>query len=281
MAISAAELRSKTFEVVPKGYDRPEVHRYLNALANELQEFNNSAQTEEAGLGSTYVATGPATASPQSSEPLGVEDFDRVGNEISLMLRQAQESAMKIRSDAELEARTLVDQVRLDIEADRVAHEQAAGELIRRTDERAMSIRLSAEDYARDTRMSVEEYQQERRTAIDTEAAEAASEAAAARQMTADNLASASLEAQSTVAEANDRARSIIEDAEAEAQTRSNAILEQARATLKRLAEEEERTRRDLEDARRNIDDVLGQPKVSVLEKDLSPNSPNTGYGNV
>lgn len=281
MAISAAELRSKTFEVAPKGYDRPEVHRYLNALANELQQLHNIEQSE--GVAETDVvapSTGPAEATPQ---PLtgSADDFDRVGNEISLMLRQAQESAMKIRSDAELEARTLVDQVRLDIESDRVAHEQAAGELIRRTDERALGIRLAAEDYARDTRKSVEEYQQARKGAIDEEVAEVESEAAATRKLTADHLAAANLEAQTTVADANDRAREIIKNAEADALARGEEILDRARRQLERLIAQEEQARVALEETRRSIQEVLAQPQLPTLVDDLDVEGPSESHGNV
>ena len=191
MAISPEELRTKTFAVVPKGYDRPEVNRYLSEIADELSQFNNAAHSDDeaaSAITEAIIADGPAEATPPSERKAPTDDFDRVGNEISLMLRQAQESAMKIREDAELEARTLVDQVRLDIEADRVAHEQAAGQLISRTEERALEIRTSAEEYADETRRSVDQYAETRRTELDIELADAESEAAATRQLTAEHL---------------------------------------------------------------------------------------------
>ena len=150
MAISPDELRRKTFAVVPKGYDRPEVNRYLSDIASDIQRFNAEAAGEEWTEPETDSAQQvldmdiddgrPAEATPREATVTSADEFDRVGAEISIMLRQAQASALKIREDAEVEARQLVDQVRVDIEADRVAHERAAGELISRTEERAVCL---------------------------------------------------------------------------------------------------------------------------------------------
>lgn len=272
MATSPDELRKKTFAVVPKGYDRPEVNKYLATLAEELEKFNGETATavstdeESVDAVSAGLDNRPAEATPRV-EKTTTDDFDRVGNEISLMLRQAQESAMKIRDDAEIEARTLVDQVRLDIEADRVAHEQAAAELISRTEERATSIRVSAEDYSRETRETAEQMSETRRAAIEAELADSITEAATARQRTHDQLAAASAEAEATLLEAKNRAAEIITHAETDAQSRSDELLSQARASLQNLMEAETRTRHDLEQARRGIKTVLDQLSIAELDQ--------------
>lgn len=282
MATSPNELRKKTFAVVPKGYDRPEVNKYLAELAEELESFNRNADapvgdeqgpaTDANPASETADSDGPAEATPRP-EKTSSDDFDRVGNEISLMLRQAQESAMKIRDDAEIEARTLVDQVRVDIEADRVAHEQAAAELISRTEERATSIRVSAEEYSRDTRDKADEFSESRKAAVEAELAEAVAEASATREKSAEQLRSANQEAQATLAEAQNRAREIIAHAEADAQSRSDELLSQARASLQNLIEAETRTRQDLDQARRSITSVLDQLSIAELDQGFG-----TGY---
>jgi len=286
MAISPDDLRNKTFAIVKKGYDRPDVHRYLGAIADELEAFNRQADAEneivladiidvESTSDDTpMIETPNAVDAPKLDEPEmtakvsgpSADDFDRVGNEISLMLRQAQESSIKIRNDAEVEARTLVDQVRLDIESDRLAHEQAAGELISRTEERAAIVRSEAEDYATQARNSADDYADERRESAEREASESEAAAEADRKLAAEKLDAASKEAESTVAEAKTRAEEIISKAEADAQARSDQLLDEARTTLTTLVEAEKSSRENLEDARKNIQAALEQLRLTDID---------------
>lgn len=277
MAISPEELRSKTFAVVPKGYDRPEVNRYLGAIADELNHFNRGVQPQDQSpvepaetLAPTPIPGVPAEATPRA-EPTSSNDFDRVGTEISLMLRHAQDSATKIREDADLEARTLVEQVRLDIEADRVAHEHAARELISRTEERAGTIRLAAEDYDRETRASADRYSTTRKAEIDAELSNAESEAATTRQRTADRLASANQQAEAILEEARSSALEITNNAERDARIRRDEVMDQARSALQELIEAEERAREDLDQTRRNINSALAQLSISKLDLGEQP----------
>ena len=177
MSTSPDDLRNKTFNIVKKGYERGEVHRFLGNLADELVEFDRGVATDEEIIEADVIeieeiepeAEAPESQNTSPRPPITVssDDFDRVGNEISLMLRQAQESSLKIRNDAEVEARTLVDQVRLDIESDRLAHEQAAAELITRTEDRATTMRTEAEGYASQIRESADSYSDERREEVE------------------------------------------------------------------------------------------------------------------
>ncbi|MFT7474603.1 MAG: DivIVA domain-containing protein [Verrucomicrobiales bacterium] len=283
MAISPDDLRNKAFAIVKKGYDRPDVHRYLGAIADELEAFNRNALAEDEIILVNVEATSDNTPmietrdrldAPKLHEPemtanvdgLNVDDFDRVRNEISLVLRQAQESSIKIRNDAEVEARTLVDQVRLDIESDRLAHEQAAGELISRTEDRAAVVRSEAEDYAIQSRNSADDYSEGRRETAERKASESEVAAKADRALAAHKLAAASEEAQATVIEANERAEQIISNAESEAQARSDQLLDEARTTLTTLVEAEKSSRDNLEDARKNIQAALEQLGVTEID---------------
>ncbi len=279
MAISSNELRKKTFSVVPKGYDRPEVNRYLADLADQLEQFNaqhsSGPQADEA---SQARATEPETtavetaqidddrsAEPTMSAPTNAnadDDFDRVGAEISVMLRQAHESASKIREDAEVEARSLIDQVRLDIEADRVAHESAAAELISRTEERATAIRTSAEDYGRETRSMADHYAETRHNDVEAELAASISEAEATRQLTAEHLTAANREASAMVEEATHRSRTII----AEAEAFSGKIQRDGQAKLQAMLEAEARTREDLLTLQRSISTILDHDTIADLD---------------
>lgn len=298
MAISPDELRNKTFAIVKKGYDRPDVHRYLGAIADELQAFNRSAEVQdeivmadvidvepepdlaipEPEVTSSAVETRPMETNAvvaQSTSVSAVDDFDRVGNEISLMLRQAQESSIKIRQDAEVEARTLVDQVRLDIESDRLAHEQAAGELITRTEERAQVVRAEAEDYSSQTRRSADEYADERRETVEREAAESQAATDADRKLAADKLKASTEEADATVAEAKRRSEEIIANAESDAQSRSDQLLLEARNTLTTLIDAEKSSRDNLEVARSNIQTALEQLRLTEIDATAISGSTN------
>jgi len=287
MAIHPDEVRNKTFPIVRKGYAQPDVHRYLAAIADEVDKFNRSVVNDEEIVMADIVEVQPDEAvahaevasvvddgdvaisdSNVADVPMSgsSDDFDRVGNEISLMLRQAQESSIKIRNDAEVEARTLVDQVRLDIEADRLAHEQAAGELIARTEERAGEVRVEAEEYATQTRTGADEYATERRAAAEREVADAESAAASDRDLAATALTEANQTAEATVANAEERAQEIIATAEAEAKQRSDALLGEARATLSNLTDAERISRDNLEDARMNIQTALDQLQLTEID---------------
>ena len=153
MAISTEELRNKIFPIVKKGYHRPDVHRYLGAIADELEAFN---RTVDGGQQPLAAVDAPAPVQHVPTES-GDAEFERVGKEVSLMLRQATETSVQIREDAEAEATALIEQVRADIEADREAHDHAARQLIERTEERAGEIRAEAEAYAERTRAAADQ----------------------------------------------------------------------------------------------------------------------------
>lgn len=283
MAITPDEIRNKTFSIHRRGYDQQEVSRYLAAIADELSAFNASVATGDDIIVAEVVPSDGqadttsvvaeevapvASESATSVESFGLtstDEFDRVGTEISIMLRQAQESAQKIRSDAELEARGLVDQIRVDIEADRLAHEQAAGELITRTEERAEEIRTEAEDYSNQTRSSADTYAVDVRERAEGERTELTAAIEADRKLTADKLAAASEDAEATLADAKREADEIRHRAEADAKTQSDEILETARRTLTELLEAEKSSKQNLEEARSNIENALNHLKLSSV----------------
>lgn len=311
MAMTPEAVRNKTFSIIRKGYDQAEVHKYLSSIADELENFNESTSTDDGIVVAEVVETvepvdtaevteqpesddvttvsiisetepeSPPTISEESADeesdwsaPRNVDDFDRVGNEISIMLRQAQESALKIRTDAEVEARSLVDQVRLDIESDRLAHEQAASELISRTELRASELRAEAESYAQTTRAEADEYAHNLRERADNDRLELIATAAAERDLAAEKLTGASNEADATLAAANRQADEILRQAEADAQARADQMLADARDTLRTLIAAEKSSRVNLEEARSNIDSALAQLHLTDVDDEAVNPSP-------
>ena len=280
MAITPEEIRNKTFSIHRRGYDQQEVSRYLAAIADELSSFNASTAAsddivvaEVVGTDGVIESEAPvltpdAEPDPEVSPlaPSRTDEFDRVGNEISIMLRQAQESAVKVRSDAEVEARTLVDQIRLDIEADRLAHEQAAGELIARTEERAAEVRDEAEEYAGQTRGTADTYAAEVRQKAEVEKSELTAAVEADRQLAADKLEAASNDAEATIADANRQAEEIIRQAQADAQAQSDQMLAGARGSLNALLDAERASKENLEKARENIASALTELRLTPVD---------------
>lgn len=286
MAITPAEIRNKTFSIHRRGYDQAEVTRYLAAIADELAEFNTAhtpnddiivaevvdGQEEVSAQAHTseFVPVPTAESAPAVSEATfessRSDEFDRVGTEISIMLRQAQESALKIRTDAEVEARTLVDQIRLDIEADRLAHEQAAGELISRTEERAKEVRTEAEEYSTQTRSVADKYATDTRQRADTEKVELTAAVEADRQLAADKLSAATQDADKLVADARAQADEILRQAQADSNAKADEILADARRSLNELLEAEKLSRSNLEEARTNIDTALSHLHLTNVD---------------
>lgn len=287
MAITPDEIRNKTFSIHRRGYDQAEVTRYLAAIADGLSEAeiadvanddiivaevidtpDVSAPVESSEFAPVLSQDAAPQPSDEATESARADEFDRVGTEISIMLRQAQESAMKIRSDAEVEARTLVDQIRLDIEADRLAHEQAAGELISRTEERASEVRVEAEEYSTQTRTVADNYAVDTRQRADSERVELTAAVEADRQLAADKLSAATQEADATIAAAKKQADEILRQAEADSNAKADEMLANARRTLNELVAAEQLSRANLEDARANIDTALSQLQLTKVDKD-------------
>lgn len=227
--------------------------------------------------------TGAETSTGQTAQ---IDDFDRVGTEISIMLRHAQESASKIRGDAEVEAQALVEQVRADLEADRIAHDQAATELIARTEETANTIRIDAEKFSRDTRAETEQHAATRKQEVEAELVQVVSDTHADRQRAGEELEAATSQAAQTVADAQKQAAQIIAQSEADAKTRaeeivaqgqadaqatSDAVIAQAREALQKLIDVEARSRSELDQTRKSIDAVIKQMTLTKLgEKSLA-----------
>ena len=253
-------------ETEPEQVVEPEVP--VDADGGEVDDQAKATVATE----SSPVAEDPESrdTSPRPTTSVSSGDFDRVGNEISLMLRQAQESSLKIRNDAEVEARTLVDQVRLDIESDRLAHEQAAAELITRTEGRAATMRTEAEGYASQLRESADSYSDERREEVEQIHADSLAAAKHDRALAADVLYAAKGEADATISEAKRRAEDIISKAEKDAQEKSDLMLAEARTTLTNLVDAEKSSRTNLEDARGAIENALAQLKLSDAVPDVT-----------
>jgi DivIVA domain-containing protein len=120
---SLERIRSATFTISRKGYDKREVERFLTKLADWL----------EAGGGD------------QARGDLVKRELERVGEKTARILSEAEVSAEEIRTEAQQEASDTVDRAR----------EQAAGTK-QSADEYAARTRKAADDYGEKTRREAE-----------------------------------------------------------------------------------------------------------------------------
>ncbi len=198
MIFSSDEIRSKSFAVERKGYNKVDVDSFLERVADntsKLLETERSlrAQLEEGG--------GPATA-PSGAD--GSDDFAAVGEEVTAVLRAARESAEAMRSGAESESR----KIRRDAEAFAAEHRGAA-------ETAAAEIRAAAALEVATLRQSA-----------DRDRADAEKLLGESRERAAQIRADAEEQAAQLVATAKETAEAEYEDAVIEARGR----LEEARA---------------------------------------------------
>jgi len=193
------------------------------------------------------VAVEHEPAGSVTPPPPVFDEFDHVGSEISFMLRQAKESADKIRRDAAVEAEAILFQVTSDIEADRAAHDEAAAALIARTEQHAEEVRIASDEYAADTRHAADEYANSLRSE-------------------ADQLRS---EADETLVAARQQAEEITSTARAQARSITDEMVAEAREKLLVLEDTEERSRANLEHLNLTISEALGQMRLNEIQPNI------------
>jgi DivIVA domain-containing protein len=141
---SIERIRSATFTIARKGYDKREVERFLQKLADWL----------EAGGGD------------QARSDLVKRELERVGEKTSGILSQAEDSAESLRAEAEQEASATLNRSREQSTATRKA-----------ADEYASKTRGEADQYSKQARGAAEKDVQEARARATQEAREMIAEA--------------------------------------------------------------------------------------------------------
>jgi DivIVA domain-containing protein len=139
---SIERIRSATFPIARKGYEKREVERFLNKLADWL----------EAGGGD------------QARSDLVKRELERVGEKTARILSEAEDSAELIRSEAEQEAAGTLKRVREQAAETRQSADEYAARVRQEADEYGEKIRHEAESSAQETRSRAT---QEARTAMD------------------------------------------------------------------------------------------------------------------
>jgi DivIVA domain-containing protein len=142
---SIERIRSATFTIARKGYDKREVERFLQKLADWL----------EAGGGD------------QARSDLVKRELERVGEKTAGILSQAEDSAESLRAEAEQEASATLNRAREQSTETRKSADEYAGRTRGEADQYAQRARADAEKDAQETRAQAK--QDSRETIADAE----------------------------------------------------------------------------------------------------------------
>jgi DivIVA domain-containing protein len=162
---SLERIRKATFPAERRGYDKREVEKFLNRLADWLETGGGDKARSDTVR----------------------RELERVGQRTGAILAEAEQSAQEIRGEAEQEAQ----QLRARATAD-------ADETRKQADAYAAEARAGADAYANETRQQADAYATETRQGAADDAAESKAQAA---QESRETIAAAEAQAERTIAE--------------------------------------------------------------------------------
>ena len=155
---SVDRILSATFPLARRGYDRHEVERFLNEIADWLE----TGGTDEA-----------------RADLVG-EDLDKIGKQVSNILTEAHDAARTMRAEAEREVRQQLLDANRKAEAIRESAEQHATETREEADAVLMKTRSEANAQADEVQAEADSYAQTTRGDADSYSEKVRSEAEAA-----------------------------------------------------------------------------------------------------
>jgi DivIVA domain-containing protein len=161
---SLERIRKASFPQARRGYDKREVEKFLNRLADWL----------ETGGGD------------QARSDTVRRELERVGERTGSILAEAEESAQQIRSEAEQEAEELKSNARAEADQARKEAESYAAEARATADTYSKETRAEADAYSDETRRAAEQHAKEVRTEAESDAREMVAGAEAQAQRTVD-----------------------------------------------------------------------------------------------
>lgn len=182
---SIDRIRSATFNLARRGYDRREVDQFLQRLADWL---------EGGGEG-------------QAQSEVVQRELERIGQHTAKILTAAGEAAGALKADAENEAREAVDDARIQANAARVEADRYAEATRGEADEYAEATRGKADAYAHEKRQTADAYDEQTRTDADAYAGQTRE---AAEEHAKEMLDEAKRRAEQTVGAAKTKADSLV-----------------------------------------------------------------------
>jgi DivIVA domain-containing protein len=195
---SLERIRKATFPAARRGYDKREVEKFLNRLADWL----------ETGGGD------------QTRSDTVRRELERVGQRTGAILAEAEESARQIRAEAEQEMAQLATDAATDADKVRTEADTYAAEARAGADGYSKETRAEADGYAQQTRTEADGYDKQARAEADSYAEQARAEAdgyAQETRATADSAAeqaraSGAHDAQAAIDAADAHARRLVDE---------------------------------------------------------------------
>jgi DivIVA domain-containing protein len=232
---SLDRIRSATFPHARRGYDRREVERYLNELADWLE-------------------TG---GSEEARADLVAQELERIGEQVSNILGQAHDAARTMRADAEAEVRRQLAEANRKAEEIREAAERHAEETREEVDAHAIKTRSEANSQSQGVRDEAEAYSEQTRGDADAYDRQVRGEAdEAVREL----RAKTEKENRQATDKAQAEARRIVDEA-----NRRKAEIEKVIGDL------EKRRQSVVEELRRLASDVAGAAGAQLPTRELAP----------
>lgn len=184
---SVDRIRSATFNVSRRGYDRREVDTFLQRLADWLEGGGED----------------------QAHSELVQRELERIGQHTAKVLTAAGEAAAALAADADAEASERLDEARIAANAARVEAERYSEQTRGEADEYAEAERGKADAYAQKLREDADSYDERTRTDADAYAGQTREQAEA---LVAEMREESAAEAQRRVNDAKSEAARILGD---------------------------------------------------------------------
>lgn len=141
-------IRTATFTLARRGYEKREVERFLGQIADWL----------ETGGGD------------QARTDIVKRELERVGQRTASILGSAEDSAEQIRAEATAQAEQVTERARGEAAKTRKSADDYAGKTRKSADEYAAKKRSDADDYSAKTRKAADVYGEQTRSAADQDA---------------------------------------------------------------------------------------------------------------
>lgn len=184
---SIDRIRSATFTIGRRGYEKREVERFLNQIADWLETGGDD----------------------QARSDIVKRELERVGQRTASILASAEDSAEQLRTEADGQATEMVERARADAARTRKAADEYSAKTRKGADEYSEKTRKAADEYGAKTRKDADEYSSRTRKAADTYADQTRTAAEADARQT---RAEAEQKARETIAAGEAKAQRIIDD---------------------------------------------------------------------
>ncbi len=218
MAIAPEEIADQAFQVGLRGYDRDQVRKFLNLVADDYRTLWEKSEGPQNALSAPDATAGPSTVATGQASP---DVWAQMGDEVAKILQGASKQAAAVK---------------------RKAHREAA------------DVKAEAEQ----TKAAAETYVAELLTKADTAAEAHKARTEAELKEAKEALAHAQHEALTLVADTETKAKRMLQATERKARALPAEMLAEARGELTRLTQSQEHLYQWLETTRNHLAEAIG-----------------------